>query len=53
MDLMLNEVMMLALKLEENVAYAIPTSYQHLYKKLLPRPAYTVVNNVHSKPDQR
>ena len=41
MDPMLNKLMTLALKLEENAAYAIPTPSQHLYKKFPPRPAHS------------
>ena len=52
MDPIFNEIMMLALKLEENMAYAVPTSSQRPYKKFPPRPAYVAVNNIHSKPDQ-
>ena len=45
MDPTLNEVIKLALKLEENVAYAIPTSSYRLYK-FPPRPAHAVANNL-------
>ena len=38
-DPMLNEAMMLALKLEENAAYTIPTSSQCPFRKLTPRAA--------------
>ena len=49
---MLNEVIMLALKLEENAAYAVLTSSWRFYKEFPPRSAHAVANDLSAKPDQ-
>ena len=52
-DPTLSKVMMLALKLEENLAYAIPTFAYCLNKKLPPRSVHTEANNLSMKVDQK
>ena len=52
MDSILDEVMNLALKLEESVVYAIPTSSQRLFRKFAPITAHTAINNININPDQ-